>query len=45
MKILSIDPFLKYFGNIRERTLHVARCVPLNKIDWSYARGKFALGD
>ena len=45
MEILTIDPFLKYFGNIRERTLRVARCVPPDKIDWSYARGKFSVGD
>jgi len=36
---------LQYFGNIRERTMRVARCVPPEKIDWSYAPGKFTLGD
>ena len=45
MEISTIEPFLKYFGNIRERTLRVARCVPPDKIDWSYAPGKFTLGD
>ncbi len=45
MEILSIQPFLQYFGNARERTLRVARCIPPDKIDWSYAPGKFTLGD
>ena len=45
MEILSIPPFLKYFSNVRERTLRVARCIPPEKIDWSYAPGKFTFGD
>ena len=45
MVIRSIQPFLEYFGNLRGRTMRVARCVPANKIDWSYAPGKFTLGD
>jgi uncharacterized damage-inducible protein DinB len=45
MEIRTIEPFLKYFGNFRERTMRVARCVPPGKIDWSYAPGKFTLGD
>jgi uncharacterized damage-inducible protein DinB len=45
MEILTIQPFLQYFGNARERTLRVARCIPPDKIDWTYATGKFTLGD
>lgn len=45
MEILSVAPFLQYFGNVRERTMRVARCVPSEKIDWTYASGKFTLGD
>jgi uncharacterized damage-inducible protein DinB len=45
MEILTIQPFLQYFGNSRERTLRVARCIPPDKIDWTYAAGKFTLGD
>jgi uncharacterized damage-inducible protein DinB len=45
MEILTIQPFLQYFGNMRERTLRVARCIPPDKIDWTYAPGKFTLGD
>jgi uncharacterized damage-inducible protein DinB len=45
MEIQSIKPFLNYFGNVRERTMRVARCVPPDKLDWSYAPGKFTLGD
>jgi uncharacterized damage-inducible protein DinB len=45
MEIQTIQPFLQYFGNLRERTMRVARCVPADKVDWSYASGKFTLGD
>lgn len=45
MEIRRIQPFLQYFGNIRERTMRVARCVPADKVDWSYAPEKFTLGD
>jgi uncharacterized damage-inducible protein DinB len=45
MEISTIQPFLQYFGNVRERTMRVARCIPPDKIDWSCAPGKFTLGD
>ena len=45
MEIRTIQPFLHYFGNVRERTMRVARSIPPDKIDWTYAPGKFTLGD
>jgi hypothetical protein len=45
MEILTIQPFLHYFANLRERTVRVARCIPPDKIEWTYADGKFTLGD
>ena len=45
MEIRTIQPFLQYFGSVRERTMRVARCIPMDKLDWSYAPGKFTLGD
>jgi uncharacterized damage-inducible protein DinB len=45
VEIKTIQPFLHYFGNVRERTMRVARCIPPDKIDWTYAEGKFTLGD
>ena len=45
MEIRTIQPFLQYFGNARERTLKVARCIPPDKIDWTYGEGHFTLGD
>ena len=45
MEIRTIQPFLQYFTNVRERTLRVARCIPPDKLDWTYAAGKFTLGD
>jgi uncharacterized damage-inducible protein DinB len=45
MEFKTIQPFLQYFGNVRERTMRVARCIPADKLDWTYAPGKFTLGD
>jgi uncharacterized damage-inducible protein DinB len=45
MEISTIQPFLQYFSNVRERTVRVARCIPPDKINWSYAPGRFTLGD
>jgi uncharacterized damage-inducible protein DinB len=45
VEILTIGPFLHYFNNVRERTMRVALCIPPDKLDWSYAPGKFTLGD
>jgi uncharacterized damage-inducible protein DinB len=45
MEIRTIDSFLQYFKNVRERTMRVARCIPPDKVDWGYAPGKFTLGD
>jgi uncharacterized damage-inducible protein DinB len=45
MEIRTIQPFLQYFGNVRERTMRVARCIPPDKLDWTYTSGKFTFGD
>jgi uncharacterized damage-inducible protein DinB len=45
MEIRTIQPFLQYFGNVRERTMRVGRCIPADKLDWTFAPGKFTLGD
>jgi uncharacterized damage-inducible protein DinB len=45
MEIQSIQPFLQYFSNVRERTLKVARCIPADKVDWAPRAGQFTLGD
>ena len=45
MEIRTIEPFLQYFKNVRVRTMRVARCIPADKVDWTYAPGKFTLGD
>src|SRR5579859_671923 len=45
VEIQTVQPFLHYLENVRERTMRVARCIPDEKIDWTYAPGKFTLGD
>jgi uncharacterized damage-inducible protein DinB len=41
----TINSFLEYFEKIRGRTLRVIRCIPPDKIDWTYREGKFSFGD
>lgn len=45
MEIQSTESFLAYFEKVRERTLRVIRCIPPDKLDWTYRQGKFTLGD
>lgn len=45
MEIRSIEPFLDYYSKIRRRTLRVARVIPRERIDWSYAPGKWTFAD
>ena len=41
----TIDSFLEYFEKVRGRTLRVVKCIPPEHIEWTYAPGKFTLGD
>lgn len=45
MEIRTIQPFLQYLTSVRERTMRVARCIPPEKVEWTYTPGKFTLGD
>jgi uncharacterized damage-inducible protein DinB len=45
MEITNIQSFLDYLSKIHERTMRVARAIPPDKLEWSYAPGKFTLGD
>jgi len=41
----TINSFLEYFEKVRGRTLRVVKCIPPDHIEWTYAPGKFTLGD
>lgn len=45
MEIETIEPFLDYYEKIRERTLRVIKCIPAERIEWTYHEGKFTFGD
>jgi uncharacterized damage-inducible protein DinB len=45
MEITSIGPFLDYYERIRERTTKVIKCIPPDRIDWTYKQGKFTFAD
>jgi len=45
MIIQDITSFLDYYKRIRVRTIRVIKCIPPDKIEWTYQEGKFTLGD
>jgi uncharacterized damage-inducible protein DinB len=45
MEIRDLNNFLEYLNKVHERTVRVIRCIPPDRLDWSYAPGKFTLGD
>jgi uncharacterized damage-inducible protein DinB len=45
MQIQDPNVFLDYLDKIHQRTMRVARCIPPDKLDWTYREGKFTLGD
>jgi uncharacterized damage-inducible protein DinB len=45
MEITRIEPFLKYFDNIRTRTERVLDCVPVQYADWRPEPGAFSFCD
>ena len=45
MEILSGAAFLEYLASIRARTMRVVRCIPPDKLEWSFGEEKFTLGD
>ena len=45
MQIQDLPTFLDYCDKIHQRTMRVARCIPPDKIEWTYRPGQFTLGD
>jgi uncharacterized damage-inducible protein DinB len=45
MQIQDLPTFLDYFDKIHQRTMRVVRCIPPDKIEWTYREGKFTPGD
>ncbi len=45
MQIQDLNVFLEYREKVHQRTTRVARCIPPDKVEWSYQEGKFAMGD
>jgi uncharacterized damage-inducible protein DinB len=41
----SFDDLLTHIGRIHERTLRVVRTIPPDRLEWTFAPGKFTLGD
>lgn len=45
MVINSIEQFLEYWDRVRFRTRRVVTCIPPEQLEWTYAAGRFTLGD
>ena len=45
MEIKDLAVFLDYFSKVHQRTMRVVRCIPSDKVDWSFRQRKFTVGD
>ncbi|HUF26605.1 MAG TPA: DinB family protein [Gemmatimonadaceae bacterium] len=45
MEIARIEPFLEYYGRLRQRTIRVAECIPRDRLEWAPRTGAFSFGD
>jgi uncharacterized damage-inducible protein DinB len=45
MEIKTIEPFLDYYERLRERTRRLVLLIPPDKIEWTYAPGRFTIGE
>jgi len=45
VEIHDLTLFLDYLDKIHKRTLRVSRCIPPDRLEWTYRQGKFTLGD
>jgi uncharacterized damage-inducible protein DinB len=41
----QIEETLAYIENVRGRTKQVVACIPGDRLEWTYADGRFTLGD
>lgn len=45
MTNLTGASLLHYFGQVRERTMRLVRCIPADQLEWTCRSGQFTLGD
>lgn len=45
MEITRIEPFVAYYGRLRDRTGRVVERIPPDRIEWRPADGAFSFGD
>lgn len=45
MELKDINTFLKYYAKIKGRTRRLFKYIPQEKIEWTYKKGKFTIGD
>ena len=45
MIVTDIRQFLEYWDRVRFRTRRVIACIPPEHLEWSFAKGRFTVGD
>lgn len=45
MEVTSIESFLAFYERTRQTTNKVVQVIPPHQLDWTYATGKFTVGD
>ena len=41
----NVAQFTDYFDKVRVRTLRVAKCIPPDRLEWTFKPGRFTFGD
>ena len=45
MEIINIESFLRYYEKVNKRTQRLFDYIPEDKIEWTFQKGKFTIGD
>jgi uncharacterized damage-inducible protein DinB len=45
MANVNSTEFADYFDKVRGRTTRVAKCIPRDKLEWTFREGRFTFGD
>lgn len=45
MQFTKIEDFLAYYSKVKKRTTRLFSYIPPDKIEWTFAEGKFTIGD
>lgn len=45
MELTDINTFVSYYSRIKDRTRRLFPCIPPDKAEWTFKKGRFTIGD